>query len=237
MDSVKSMTKIPSLTRGNKDLCMKGSWKYMMTNRKTVLFTDESWASPNDPGCLTKGWVFNGDNCGMGIQRQQSGYDLGRNDCKRGHWTLSCTWRTKTVRWHVSLFMNTTMHFRDHSMHKPLCPGVRQDPSIILLIESTIPMVYMIACEFYFIWLLSFVKIFRLVLPAFYLSFIQLKISWDRHNPTDVSSLKDPSKNSYTLTYFYHHTAIHSALNLPISLITKSFPPSTSSFPHSTLLE
>ena len=31
----------------------------MMTNMKTVLFTDESRASPNDG--LTKGWVFNGD--------------------------------------------------------------------------------------------------------------------------------------------------------------------------------
>ena len=45
----------------------------MMTNTKTVLFTNELRASPNDPDGLTKGWVFNGDNCAMGIRRQQSG--------------------------------------------------------------------------------------------------------------------------------------------------------------------
>ena len=39
---------------------------------KTVLFTDESRALPNEPGGLTKGWVFNGDN-GARIRRQQSG--------------------------------------------------------------------------------------------------------------------------------------------------------------------
>ena len=30
----------------------------MITNMKTVLFTDESRASPNDPDGLTKGWVL-----------------------------------------------------------------------------------------------------------------------------------------------------------------------------------
>ena len=44
-----------------------------MTNMKTVLFTDESRASPNDTDGLTKGWVFNDDNYTMGIRRQQSG--------------------------------------------------------------------------------------------------------------------------------------------------------------------
>ena len=44
----------------------------MMTNMKTVLFTDESRASPNDTHGLSKGWVFNG-NYAMGIRRQQSG--------------------------------------------------------------------------------------------------------------------------------------------------------------------
>ena len=43
----------------------------MMTNMKTVLFTDEWRAPPNDG--LTKGWVFNDDNYSMGIRRQQSG--------------------------------------------------------------------------------------------------------------------------------------------------------------------
>ena len=45
----------------------------MMTNTNTVLFTDESRASPNDTDDLTKGWVFNGDNYAIGIRRQQSG--------------------------------------------------------------------------------------------------------------------------------------------------------------------
>ena len=45
----------------------------MMTNMKTVLFTDESRASPNDTDGLTKGWVFNNYNYTMGIRRQQSG--------------------------------------------------------------------------------------------------------------------------------------------------------------------
>ena len=44
----------------------------MMTNMKTVLFTDESRASPNDTDGLTKGWVFNDDNYTMRIRRQQS---------------------------------------------------------------------------------------------------------------------------------------------------------------------
>ena len=45
----------------------------MMTNMKTVFFTDKSRASLNDIDSLIKGWVFNGDNYAMGIQRQQSG--------------------------------------------------------------------------------------------------------------------------------------------------------------------
>ena len=45
----------------------------MMTNMKTVLFTDESRALPNDTDGLIKGWVFDNDNYTMGIRRQQSG--------------------------------------------------------------------------------------------------------------------------------------------------------------------
>ena len=45
----------------------------MMTNMKTVLFTDEARASPNDTDGLTEGWVFNNYNYTMGIRRQQSG--------------------------------------------------------------------------------------------------------------------------------------------------------------------
>ena len=69
---MKSMIKIPSLAPGNKDLCMDWSSKCMMTNMKAVLLTDKSRASPNVPDGLTKGWIFNGDNCSVGIRRQQS---------------------------------------------------------------------------------------------------------------------------------------------------------------------
>ena len=40
---------------------------------KTVRYNDESRESPNEPDGLNKGWKFNGDNCGMGMPRQQSG--------------------------------------------------------------------------------------------------------------------------------------------------------------------
>ena len=72
MASIKSLLKISSLAPRNKDFCMEWSWECIMTNMKTVLFTDESRASPNDTDGLTKGWVFNGDND-----------DLGRNDWKQ----------------------------------------------------------------------------------------------------------------------------------------------------------
>ena len=42
-------------------------------NMKTVLFTDWSRAWPSDPDGLTKGWVFNSDNCAMGIRHRPSG--------------------------------------------------------------------------------------------------------------------------------------------------------------------
>ena len=44
----------------------------MMTKMKAVLLTDESRALPNGPDGLTKGLIFNGDNCSVGILRQQS---------------------------------------------------------------------------------------------------------------------------------------------------------------------
>ena len=46
---------------------------------KTVLFTDDSIASPSGPDGLTKAYVFNGDNCPMGIWRQ---HGLERSDWK-----------------------------------------------------------------------------------------------------------------------------------------------------------
>ena len=61
------------MTPRNKDFCMKWSLNCMMTNMKTVLFTDESRASPNDTDGLIKGWVFDDDGYSMEIRRQQSG--------------------------------------------------------------------------------------------------------------------------------------------------------------------
>ena len=40
-----------------------------------------------------------------------------------------------------------------------------------------------------------------------------LKISFNHCNQTDVSSLKDFSKKTYTFTYFCHHTKIYSFSN------------------------
>ena len=39
---------------------------------KAVFLADKSRASPNLPDGLTKGWIFNGDNCSVGIPRQES---------------------------------------------------------------------------------------------------------------------------------------------------------------------
>ena len=74
----------------------------------------------------------------------------------------------------------------------------------------------MIACDLYFIWQLSFVKKYsaccsRHSVHVFSInSYHALKISLNHRNHTDVSSLKDLSKNPYTFTYFCHHTAIYS---------------------------
>ena len=44
---------------------------------KAVLLTDESRALPNDPDGLTKGWIFDGDNCSVGIACLQSNSSVG----------------------------------------------------------------------------------------------------------------------------------------------------------------
>ena len=44
---------------------------------KAVLLSDESKALPNDPDDSTKGWIFNGDNCSVGIARQHSNSVVG----------------------------------------------------------------------------------------------------------------------------------------------------------------
>ena len=75
----------------------------------------------------------------------------------------------------------------------------------------------MIACGLSFIW--QPLKITSLVasgiLPTFFLidSYRALKVSLYHRDQTEVSSLKDFSKNPYTFTYFCQHTAIYSFSN------------------------
>ena len=77
----------------------------------------------------------------------------------------------------------------------------------------------MIACDLYFIWQLSFVEKYsaccsRHSVYVFSInSYHALKIRLNHRNQTDVSSLKNFSKNPYTFAYFCHHTAIYSFRN------------------------
>ena len=104
------------------------------------------------------------------------------------------------------------MHFQYHSMHKPLFLGVREDLLIILLIKAIIPMVCMIACGLCFIWQPSFVKNYcaccsRHSIYVFFNRFIsRIEKSSNNRDQTEVSFLKDFSKNPYTFTYVCHHT-------------------------------
>ena len=75
-------------------------------------------------------------------------------------------------------------------------------------------------------------------------SYHALKRSLNHRDQTEISSLKDFSKNPYTFTYFCHHTAIYIlsaidlfVLTLAISFMTRTFSSSARSFPHSTSLE
>ena len=66
---------------------------------------------------------------------------------------------------------------------------------------------------------LGSLKIIPLVAPGILSTFFSidsyhtLTISLNHRDQTEVSSLKDFSKNSYTFTYFCHHTAIYSFSN------------------------
>ena len=74
----------------------------------------------------------------------------------------------------------------------------------------------LIACGLCFIWQASFVKNYsaccsRHSVHVFSIdSYHALKLSLNHRDLTEVSSLKDFSKNPYTFTYFCHHKAIHS---------------------------
>ena len=71
--SMKTMIKRPSSTPKHKNLRMEWSRKYVKTDMKFVIFTDELKASLDDPDGWAKGCVFNGDNCPNRIRRQQGG--------------------------------------------------------------------------------------------------------------------------------------------------------------------
>ena len=93
LGSIKSMIKRPALTPRHKRLRMEWSKKYMKTDMKLVLFTDESRASLDGPDGWAKGWVVNGDNCPKRMRRQQGGGGVmiwGRNNWKFSHWSPPC---------------------------------------------------------------------------------------------------------------------------------------------------
>jgi transposase len=71
--AIKSPAKRPPLTSRHKRLRMEWSKKYMKTEIKFVLFTDESRATLDGPDGWAKGWVFNGDDCPTRMRRQQGG--------------------------------------------------------------------------------------------------------------------------------------------------------------------
>jgi hypothetical protein len=73
LGSIKTWIKRPSLTPSHKRLQMEWSRKYMKTDMKFVLFTDESRASLDGPDGWAKGWVFNDDKCPNRMRRQQGG--------------------------------------------------------------------------------------------------------------------------------------------------------------------
>ena len=109
------------------------------------------------------------------------------------------------------VFMSTAMHFRDHSMHKFLFPGVR-GLLIILLIKATIPMV-LLRVAYALFSSLALLKIIALVAPSILFTFFSIhsyhaciEKSLNHCDQPEVSFLKDFSKNPYTFTYFSHRT-------------------------------
>ena len=121
-----------------------------------------------------------------------------------------------TRQWIKNVFIFVIMHFHDHSMQKSLFLRVREGILIKLFIEATTPMVWLHVVYGLFGSLAS-LDIIPLVAPGILSTLFSLdsyhafKISLNHRDQTEVSSLKDFSKNPYT---FCHHTAIHSFSNL-----------------------
>ena len=86
------------------------------------------------------------------------------------------------------------------------------------MIEAALTMVWLRVVYALFGSLAS-LKIISLVAAGILSTFLSidsyhvLKISLNHRDHTEVSSLKDFSKNSQTFTYFCHHTAIYSFSN------------------------
>ena len=69
----KASQKRPQLSSRHKDLRLNWARKYMKSDIKYVLFTDESRATLDGPDGWAKGWVINGDQAPVRRRRQQGG--------------------------------------------------------------------------------------------------------------------------------------------------------------------
>ena len=67
----KASKKRPPLSSRHKDLRLNWARKYMKSDIKYVLFTDESQATLDGPDGWAKGWVINGDQAPVRRRRQQ----------------------------------------------------------------------------------------------------------------------------------------------------------------------
>ena len=125
--------------------------------------------------------------------------------------------------WYSLVKRTCSLHIRHHKFPRPfhektLFLGVRKGILIKLFIKATIPMVWLRVVYALFGSLAS-LKIIPLVAPGILSTFFSidsyhaLKTSLNHRDQTEVSSLKDFSKNPYTFTYFCHHTAIYSFSN------------------------
>ena len=111
------------------------------------------------------------------------------------------------------------MHFNDHSMQKSLFLVVREGILIKHFIEATTTLMVWLRVVYALFGSLALLKIIALVAPGILSTFVlidsyhALKISLNHRDQTEVSSLKDFSKNPCPFTYFCHHTAIYSFSN------------------------